>query len=184
MTTHIALLRAVNVAGRNKLPMAPLRALLEELGMEDVRTLLQSGNAVFNSKVRPADRLEKQIEAAVAKRFRITTDVFIRTADEWRRVIAANPFPKEARSDPGFLHVMALRDAPGRAQLAALEGAIKGRERVRLGGRHVYIVYPDGAGRSKLTATLIEKHLGTRGTARNWNTVLKLGDPAQGTKAL
>lgn len=104
----------------------------------------------------------------------------MRTAAEWRELVAANPFPAEARDDPGHLLAMVLKDAPPVAALAALRGAIVGRERVELAGRTAYLVYPDGVGRSRLTAALVEKKLGTRGTARNWNTVLKLQAALQG----
>jgi len=98
----------------------------------------------------------------------------VRTADEWDAVVAGNPFPAEAKSDPGHLVVMALKAAPEAAAVAALQAAIAGRETVRAVGRQAYLVYPDGIGESKLTIQKIEKALGTRGTGRNWNTALKL----------
>jgi uncharacterized protein (DUF1697 family) len=172
MPVQIALLRAVNVGGRS-LPMAPLREMLAELGLGKPRTLLQSGNALFES-TKPAAALETLLEKAVAKRFRLTTEFFVRTAHEWDAVIAANPFPREATEDPAHLLVMPLKDLPSKAHVDALRTAIKGRERVEVDGRHAFLVYPDGVGRSKLTNALIEARLGTRGTARNWNTTLKL----------
>jgi uncharacterized protein (DUF1697 family) len=89
-------------------------------------------------------------------------------------VIAHNPFPDEAERDPARLHVMPLKEAPGEDQVDALQAVITGREVLRAHGREAYIVYPDGAGNSRLTNALIERKLGTRGTARNWNTVLKI----------
>ena len=175
MTTHIGLLRAVNLAGHNKVGMTPLRELLTALGMQDARTLLQSGNVVFRSDVQTAAQLERVLEQAVAKRLGVETDFFVRTGSEWKSIIAGNPFPEEAQRDPGHLLVVFLKDAPARRNVAALQSAIKGRAVVRAKGRHAYIVYPDGVGRSRLTSALIEKHLATRGTGRNWNTVLKLG---------
>ena len=85
-----------------------------------------------------------------------------------------NPFPKEAKTDPGHLLVMFLKAAPGAAAVRGLQQQIKDRELVRGIGRELFITYPDGVGRSRLTATMIEKALETRGTARNWNTVLKI----------
>ena len=90
------------------------------------------------------------------------------------RTFARNPFPNEAKSEPSLLHVMFLKSPPQAAVVAVLSAAVTGPEVIRAGARHLYITYPDGAGRSKLTGTLIEKKLGTSGTARNWNTVLKL----------
>ncbi len=90
-------------------------------------------------------------------------------------MIAGSPFPEEADPDPGHPVVMFSRNRPAAARVEALRGAIRGREIVRTGGRQAYILYPDGIGRSRLTSALIETQLGTRGTGRNWNTVLKLG---------
>jgi len=172
-TSCIALLRAVNLAGLNKVGMADLRELMTSLGLEDGKTLLQSGNAVFRSRETP-DRLEQMLERAAEKQFGVRVEFFVRTAAEWKAMIAANPFGTEAKSDPGHLLMLALKSAPTAPQVTALQQAIKGREVVRAKGRCAYIVYPDGIGRSKLTSALIEKMLGTRGTGRNWNTVLKL----------
>ena len=175
MTTHVGLLRAINLGAHNRVSMRELCALLSSLDMQEPRSLLQSGNVVFGSDVKSPAKLESVLEAALAKRLGVETDWFVRTAKEWHAIIAANPFPKQAKDDPGHLVVMCLKDAPDAAAVTALQQAITGREVVRAGGRHAYFVYPDGMGRSKLTIKLIEKKLGTSGTARNWNTVLKLG---------
>jgi uncharacterized protein (DUF1697 family) len=178
MTTYIALLRAVNVAGRNAVAMADLRDLLSALGMADVRTLLQSGNVVFRGRPCTPAELENRLEKEIGRRLQVECGVFVRTLSEWPAVVRNNPFRDEAKRDPGRLHVTFLRDAPGAAEVRALQDAIVGREIVRVKDRHAYIVYPDGAGRSRLTNAVIERHLKTRGTARNWNTTLKLGTAA------
>jgi len=175
MPRHIGLLRAVNLGAHNKIAMRDLLGLVEGLGLTDGRTLLQSGNVVFRGDARTPAALEAAFEAAATKRLGLETDFFVRTAREWQAVIAGNPFPKDAMERPGHLVLMCLKDAPNRAAVTALEQAIKGREVVRASGRHAYFVYPDGMGRSRLTSALIEKKLGTRGTSRNWNTVLKIG---------
>ena len=174
MTRFVALLRAVNVAGYGKVGMAELRAMCERLGLAEVATLLQSGNIVFAASGKRDAALERLLEAAAAEQLGLETDFFVRSAEEWAAIVAANPFSEMATRDPGHLVVMALKDAPGRAAVAKLQGAIKGRESVRAAGRQLYITYPDGIGRSKLTNVAIEKALGTRGTARNWNTVVKV----------
>lgn len=174
MTTYIGLLRAINLAGRNMVSMAALRDMLAQMGFAECQTLLQSGNIVFKSRARTAAQIERSLEAELHKCLAVETDFMLRTSDEWAEVVARNPFPKEAASDPGHLIAMILKNAPTPASVKALQAAIKGREVVRAVGRQAYIVYPDGVGRSKLTVALIEKHLGTRGTGRNWNTVLKL----------
>ena len=175
MTTYIGLLRAINLGSHNKVAMKELCAMLASLDMQEPRSLLQSGNVVFGSDARSTAKLESVLEAALAKRLGVETDFFVRTAREWQAIIAGNPFPKPANDDPGHLILMCLKDAPERGGVAALQKAIVGRETLRADGRHAYIVYPDGVGNSKLTIKLIEKHLATRGTGRNWNTVLKLG---------
>jgi len=182
-TVHIGLLRAVNLAGLNRIGMADLRALLAALGMQDVRSLLQSGNVVFRSDVHKTAQLERVLEQAVATRLGLETEFFVRTAGDWKTVIAGNPFPDEARRDPGHLLLVCLKEAPAREDVTALQRAITGREVVRANGRHAYIVYPDGVGRSRLTSALIERKLATRGTARNWNTVLKLAAIAEASGA-
>jgi len=174
MPIFVGLLRAVNLAGKNMVSMSDLRDLMSKLGMEDVRTLLQSGNVIFRSDIRSPAKVEKVLEDGVEKRFGLKTEFFVRTVEEMNEVVAANPFPREAKQDPGHLVVGFLKAAPDSAAVAALQKAIVGREVVRAKGPHAYIYYPDGIGRSKLTVALIEKKLGGRGTGRNWNTVLKL----------
>jgi len=179
MTTYIGLLRAINLGPHNRVAMGALRDMCATIGLDEARTLLASGNLVFRSRIASSDKLEQALEAASTKHLGVTTDYFVRSAEEWKAIIKANPFPKEAKSDPGHLLLMCLRNAPTAPRVAALRAAIKGREIVKATGKQAYFVYPDGVGRSKLTIQVIEKALGTRGTARNWNTVLKLGELAQ-----
>ena len=126
------------------------------------------------------EQLEGMLEEAAERHLGLKTDCLVRTSGEWRSVIAANPFREEAQSDPSHLLIMFLKGAPDRATVAALQKAITGREVVRSKGRQAYITYPDGIGRSRLTTKMIEEALGTRGTGRNWNTVLKLDALARG----
>ena len=128
---------------------------------------------MFETAKSPA-ALEKLLEREIVAQFGLKTDPLVRTADEIDRLIARNPFPKEAKNDPGLLHICFLKDAVDAGRLAALNAAIKGPETARGTGREVFVFYPDGAGRSKLTNAVIERHLGTRATARNWNTVNKI----------
>jgi uncharacterized protein (DUF1697 family) len=174
MSTFVALLRGINVGGQAKVSMADLRGLLEDLGFADVRTVLQSGNAVFSSPARASAKLEALLEEEAPARLGVQPAFFVRSADEWAKIVAANPFAEEAKRDPGRLVMMALKTAPSAPAVAALQAAVSGPEIIRAHGRELYITYPDGQGRSKLTNAVIEKKLATRGTARNWNTVLKL----------
>lgn len=159
--------------------MSALREAVAELGFGAVRTLLQSGNLVFDGNGRTSEELERRLEEQAAKRLDLQTDMFVRTAPEWKSIIARNPFAGEAKRDPGHVVLMVLRDAPNPEDVKALQAAIAGPELVRAGDKHLYIVYPAGIGRSRLTNALIEKKLSRRGTGRNWNTVLKLAALAE-----
>jgi uncharacterized protein (DUF1697 family) len=174
MTTYVALLRAVNLGPRNQIAMSDLRDLLTKLGFFGARSLLQSGNLVFQANTRTGAELERMLEAETAERLDLRTDIFVRTAEELKGIIARNPFRDEAERDPAHLVVMFLKSVPIVKDVETLQVSITGPETVRADGRQAYIVYPDGIGRSRLTNTLIEKRLVTRGTARNWNTVQKL----------
>ena len=178
MIRYVALLRAVNLAGRNSVAMADLRAWMADLGFANPRTLLQSGNVVFDAREQATSKLEARLESEAAARFRFDITFVVRTGEEIARVVARNPFRKEAAADPGHLLVVFLKAAAAPKNVKALQEAIVGREIVHGDGPHLYAVYPDGAGRSKLTAALIERKLGAAGTARNWNTVKKLEELA------
>ena len=140
-TSCIALLRAVNLAGLNKVGMADLRELMTSLGLEDGKTLLQSGNAVFRSRETP-DRLEQMLERSAEKQFGVRVEFFVRTAAEWKAMIAANPFGTEAKSDPGHLLVLFLKSKASSGAEAALQEAIKGAEVVLVRGQEAYATYP------------------------------------------
>ena len=172
MSAHIALLRAVNVGGRT-MKMADLVAMAGELGLEAPRTLLQSGNLLFEARAADA-ALEARLEREIETRFGYAADVIVRSGAEWRALIEANPYPGPAKDDPGRLMVMPLKAKPEAGALGRLRAAIEGPETADLVGRDLYLVYPLGAGASKLTISVVEKALGVRGTARNWNTTLKL----------
>ena len=171
---YIALLRGINVGGHKKVAMSDLLALVERLGLDDARTLLQSGNLVFRTTGKTAAQLERLLESEVLKRLALETKFFVRSEAEWKAVVAGNPFQSEAKSDPARLIVMFLERPAEAENVKALQDAIQGRETFRAGDRHLYMVYPDGMGTSKLTNAVIERKLGMRATARNWNTVLKL----------
>ena len=180
MATYVALLRGINMAGHKKVAMADLCDLLVRLGLTDVQSALQSGNLVFRCRARPSDQLEHLLQTEIAKHLRVQTDCFVRSASEWQLVIDGNPFREEAARDPAHLVVMLLKHAPEARQVRALRAAVPGPETISAGARHLYIVYSAGIGISKLTTAAIDKHLATRCTGRNWNTVLKLGTLTSG----
>ena len=172
MTRYIALLRGVNLGGYKMVPMADLRALIAKMGFTDVQTLLQSGNVVFSGPSKAPSVLESQIEKELEKRLELDVDIHIRTPQEWRAVIEGNPFPAEAKKDPSHLLLTCYRSPLEASRVKAVQQAITGPERLHASGRHLYMTFPSGIGRSK-AGVVVGKTLGA-GTARNWNTVLKL----------
>jgi uncharacterized protein (DUF1697 family) len=153
--------------------MGDLRASLERLDLAAPRTLLQSGNAVFGSRLSPR-ALEARLEAEGRARLSLDTPVIVRTEAEWDAIVDGNPFRREATADPSHVLVMCLKSKPQPGVEGVLQAAIKERERFHLHDRQAYLVYPDGIGTSKLTLAAVEKALGVVGTARNWNTVRKI----------
>jgi uncharacterized protein (DUF1697 family) len=174
MPVFVALLRGINVGGKAMVAMADLRAFFEALGFTGAKTLLQSGNVIFEFKAADPDLIEKKLETAFAKKFGRPVEFFVREKSAWEKIIAGNPYRDEAKSDPSHLVVLCLKSKPATAACAALKSAITGREIFRAGGTHLYIHYPDGIGTSKFTNAVIERKLGISGTARNWNTVEKI----------
>ena len=174
MTTYIALVRGINIGGHKKIAMADLRELLVRTGFEDTQSLLNSGNLVFRSKTLATGTLEQRLEAEAKKRLSLESPFFVRTIREWQSIIAHNPFAEEAERDPSHLAVMFFKSAPEPGAVKALQEIITGPEVIRAEGRQAYIIYPDGFARTRLTNALIDSKLGTTGTGRNWNTVMKL----------
>jgi uncharacterized protein (DUF1697 family) len=172
MARYVALLRAVNLGKIGKIAMADLRALLTSLECSNVQTLLQSGNAVFDSRARTPADVEKQLETELASRLGLETLVFARTPAQWTAIVKANPFAQMAKDDPGHLVVMVTRGKPKPTALAQLRAP--GPEQIEVGEGCLYITYPEGIGRSKLTTNKGWRTLGAVGTARNWNTVQKI----------
>lgn len=170
-TRYAVLLRAVNLGGGTQVGMDRFRAMLEGLGGTEVRTLLQSGNAIVRSGSLTAAELELRVEAGVQAAFGRPIPTFVRAATDFTAIRADNPFPDEARTDPSHLVVAFLKGTPRADAWDRLRSAVVGRERTGGRGREAYIVYPDGIGTSQLTSLRIERALGVVGTARNWNTV-------------
>lgn len=179
MLTHwVALLRAVNVGGAGKLPMADLRKLCENLDFQNVSTYIQSGNLVFSAPGE-ATGVAGTLQTAIADRFGIDTHVLLRTPQQWENVIVSNPFAHYAESAPSKLLVSFLNSQVDPSLESELQSLVPGGEELRLGALELYLYFPMGMGQSKLNITRIERKLGTVSTARNWNTVRKLHDMAK-----
>ena len=175
--THIALLRAVNTSGHNAVKMAVLREFAVNLGFENVRTFIQSGNLIFQTKSLAGAELEERLEAEFARHLGFRTDFVVRTYDELKGIIKRNPLPEHAMQEASRVLIVFLKKPVKDFQL--LQEAATGPETVQGVGTELYIAYPKGIHESRLTLSLIEKKLRTRSTGRNWNTVLKLAALAQ-----
>lgn len=183
MPTHVALLRGINLGGRNKVAMADLRALVAELGHTDVSTYIQSGNVLFTAEPGAGTReLAAAMTAAIATKLGVSAPVVVLTRGELAAVVADNPFPGEP--NPKFVHAVVLAAAPGQELLERVEAAVgqsaaKGaRDTVRHAGRTLYLHTPDGYGTSELAQAVARivssPEADVTGTARNWATVTKL----------
>jgi len=174
--TYVILLRAVNLAGHGMLRMADFRTLLTGLGFENVETYIQSGNAVVDARGSAAD-VAKAVAAALEKLTGATAGVVVRTHEQMDRVVRENQFAAEAVNG-ARVHVGFLAGPPGKEAIAGLDRIVtqypKRRDRFRLTGETLYLHLPDGAAETKFTGKSLDKALGVMGTARNWNTVLKL----------
>ena len=173
MPILISMLRGVNVGGHHKIKMEALRALYESLKFEDPRTYVQSGNVIFRSKEKNSAALAKKIQDAIERTFGFRPEVILRTTNELRKAIAANPFTGRDL-EPGKILVTFLAGEAGPEARANLLRLKAHPEELHLKGRELYIYFPDGAGKSKLPWSQVEKLLLTTGTARNWNSVTKM----------
>lgn len=178
MTTYIGLLRGINVGGRAIVKMADLRQWLEEMGLEDVRTLLQSGNFVFRAKPEARDEIEARLEKELESRTGRKILVYIRTLKEWDAAIKANPFSEEAEKDPSHLLLHTLKEAPTKKEFETVQEAVKGPETMRLHDEILYVYFPDGIGTSKIDRTPGWNKMTAKATGRNWNTAFKLSELA------
>jgi uncharacterized protein (DUF1697 family) len=179
MAAYICFLRGVNVGGKGKVPMAELKALLEELGFENVKTVLQSGNVVFTTRKGTAASLTRKVEAAIEKTFKYRSDVHLLTPAALRAIVDGNPYPKEAKDDPSHLVVMVVSKAPDKTAMDKLKALAKPGEKFTVTPQAVYLHYAHTIADSKMVGAAMDRALGVRGTGRNWNTVNKLLDLAE-----
>jgi uncharacterized protein (DUF1697 family) len=172
MATHIVLLRGINLGSRNRVPMAELRALLEDAGFENVRTYLQSGNVVLESKARP-EAVGRECERLIAERFGLDIAVVVRSRAQLAAVVERNPLG-EVATNPKRYQVSFLAGKLAPDVTRTLEAAAVPPEQLAVHGREIYAWHPDGVARSKLWTKLAGRGLGVVATARNWTTVESL----------
>jgi uncharacterized protein (DUF1697 family) len=184
MAVVISMLRGVNVGGRNKIGMQALRGLYEALKFEGPRTYVQSGNIIFRTREKISPALVKKIQNAIEREFACRPEVILRTTDEFRKAVAATPFASHRGLEPGKILVTFLAAEPGPEARASLLKLKSYPEELHLKGRELYIYFPNGAGRSKLPWSSVEKYFKTTGTARNWNSVIKMLEIAEEMETL
>ena len=172
MTTWIAFLRAINLGGRNTLPMRELATALEKVGLGRVKTYIQSGNVIFRASGTKAAALAEKISAAVEESHGFRPRVIVLSVDEVARAADANPF-KKGEAEPRSLQLYFLAESPEDPDLKSLDRFKTTREAFALEGNVFYLYAPDGLGRSRL-AKRVERHLGVEATVRNWRTVSKV----------
>jgi uncharacterized protein (DUF1697 family) len=173
MPVCVALLRAINVGGKRKVPMAELRSLCEALGYDDVATYVNSGNIVLRATGTAAG-IEAALERAIAKQFGFHVDVIVRTAAQWAKLVQANPFAKAAKATPNFVQLFVSKGRVPAKAAAAIEERARAGEQVKVAGGALWIHYPNGIGTSKLTAPIIDAAVGHASTGRNFRTVLEV----------
>jgi len=184
MAVIISMLRGVNVGGHNKIKMDALRALYESMGLRDVQSYVQSGNVVFRTKKRDLPRLAKRIQDGIERRFGFRPDLVLRTCAELRDTIRRSPFANRRGIEPSKFLVTFLVSEPGAEARENARRIKTDPEELRIDGREVYIYFPNGMGRPKMSWPMIERTLGTSGTGRNWNSVNKLLEIAEKLETL
>ena len=175
MAVYVALLRGINVGRHRRVSMADVTDAFAAAGATEATTYLQSGNVVFESRASAA-RVAPRVEKELVRRLGHDISVVVRTGGQLAQLVAKNPFPDE--SDGKKLHVAFLDSTPKRGRTKLLDPEHVSPDEFRITGGHVYLHYPTGYGRSKLTNDYLEKRLGVRSTMRNWRTVSALADLA------
>lgn len=171
----IALLRGINVSGRNKVPMADLRTACGKLGWSGIDTYIQSGNLVFCA-AGPAEAVERELEQLIHKRFALTIPVIVRSAAAWPDYVKANPFPEASQTEPNAVMMSLPKARPNKGALGTLRERAHNGEQIDQAGDAFWIHFKEGVARSKLSPGLLDRVIGSPVTARNWNTVLKIDE--------
>ncbi|MFT4663236.1 MAG: hypothetical protein ACI8YQ_003789 [Polaribacter sp.] len=175
MPTYISLLRAINVGGNNKIKMADLKALYESLDFKNVKTYIQSGNVIFDSKKKSQQKLEILIAEKIKETFGHDIALLIRTKKDFETLVGNNPFPIKAAGEEKQRYVMFLQEEPDSINVNKLLEKIEDwPEQFELKGKEAYLNAVNGYGRTKLNSNFVERNLKVKITARNWKSVIAL----------
>lgn len=172
-STYLALLRGINVGGKNKLPMKALAEMFVEAGCADVRTFIQSGNVIFGADPGRVETLPARITRAIEEHSGYRVPVLLRTVEEMRDLVANNPF-LQAGADEDALHVLFLDGSPDPRRAGSLDPDRSRPDAFAVRGQEIYLWLPNGVARSRLTNEYFDSKLATICTGRNWRTVLRL----------
>jgi uncharacterized protein (DUF1697 family) len=172
MNTLVSFLRAVNMAGHNKINMTGLTELFESIGFRQSETYIQSGNVIFNNiNDLNEDDVASLIENTLKDRFGLTVPAMIRNIDKIKQIISENPFLDEKGFDPAKMAVMFLREKPGEDQIMKVKDVNYPPDKFNISGKEIFVYCPNGFGKTKLYTNFFENKMKIIGTARNWNTV-------------
>lgn len=171
--TYLALLRAINLGPKNRIGMHDLVKLFAEAGCKNVRTYIQSGNVIFEATPELSAQLPDLIGREIETRFGHSIPVILRTIREMREVVGHNPFLRAGAAED-ILHVLFLADRPKPAAVSGLDPDCSPPNQFVVRGKEVYLLFPQGFARNKLSGAYFDSRLGTTGTVRNWRTVGKL----------
>lgn len=174
MNTYISLLRGINVSGKNSIKMDALKNSFAQLGFQDIKTYIQSGNIIFRYKKQEPQELAARIKEQIQYDFSFDVPVQVFGLDKFKQLVAGNPFAAESSKDISFMHVTLLAAAPESPDISAIETKKAAGEEIVISGDAVYLYCPSGYGRTKLNNNFLESKLKVSATTRNWKTTLKL----------
>jgi len=174
MQTFIAILRGINVGRKRKIKMADLRKNLKDLGYENIRTYIQSGNVIFKSHHHSKQELEEQIESMIREEYEFNVPAIVKTSEELHGIWHGNPYVNERNEDIAKLHVTFLTEAPTQIQKQAISEIDQPTDEFVVDGEFIYLFCPEGYGRTKFNNQFFERKLDVKATTRNWKTVRKL----------
>ena len=175
LKTYVALLYSIGISDRRRLIMADWRSMMEGLGLQNPRTLIATGNAIFQSRVPTIRELELQLEDAFERRFGRRVDTIVRASASFRKLAGGNPFPRESEHDGSRVWVRFMRNPLDSDSVTALKAYLTQGERLRVVRGDLWVHFRKEPNRSRLMPILGSKRLGT-GTVRNWNTVSRLAE--------
>ncbi|GAA2872547.1 uncharacterized protein (DUF1697 family) [Aminobacter niigataensis] len=176
MTTYVALLYSIVLGPGRRVIMSDLRDMAVDLGLANPRTLVATGNLVFEAEGKSVATLERELEAAFAQKFGKHVDIIVRDAAAWLKLVAANPFPEESEREPDQVGVRVMREPVTPDVIERLLPYVAADERLTSVDGDIWIYFSRSAGSSRLLGALTPKRAGGIGTSRNWNTVRRLGD--------